>query len=93
LDHIGQHAGFTKCGDGLMGVIANGGDEFVVGFAFPGFGYALMTGIGPSVGVVEVEQDFVAEFFGVFGYGDGVFEAVGQLGRAVEQTQADPVKP
>ena len=60
-------------------VLEHGLHQFVVRLAFPGLGKELLLRIGPGVGVVIVQQELVAELFGVFGQGDGVFQIVGQL--------------
>ena len=51
----------------------------------------MLARVGPSVGIVIVEQEMKTEFLGDFCESDGVFQVVGKLRRCVEEPQTNPV--
>ncbi len=76
LDHVGHDAGGFELGEDIFGV---GFDLFFEGGGVegaPGDGGFLMLGVGPGVGVVDVEEEGGAGGFDLLGEGDGVFEGV-----------------
>ena len=95
LHHVGCEALFGKCGDGVAGVRKDLLDELLVIEFGPCRRHGLLGGIGPTVGVVQIEENVEAHGLGAAGERQRVREIVGQLVRCgrgiVEEAQADPV--
>ncbi len=103
LDHVGLCAGVFELLDDVAGVVVGFLDEVGEGEVFPRGGGELFAGVGPGVGVVEVEEEFHAGGFDAFGHGDGVGEvaeagggvgaiARGGFGGIDEEAEADVVE-
>lgn len=71
LHHADVHAGLFERGQSLLGVVVYGVGGFVrVAFkGFPRLGHLLLAGVGPEIGVMEVDQHFQPCCRGSLGHG------------------------
>src|SRR6266567_5123005 len=91
LDHVRKHSRLAECRYRLLGVFENRLDQLDMRHALPGFWKELLAWIGPSIGIVIVEQEMETKFLGGFGERNCVFQIIGKFHGCVKEPQANPV--
>src|SRR5258708_36146280 len=91
LEHGWTPSRPAECRYRFLGVFENRLDQLDMRHALPGFWKELLARIGPSVGIVIVEQEMETKFLGGFGERNCVFQIIGKFHGCVKEPQANPV--